>query len=144
MLHGRAGRDCTCFPVDEPPQLELKAEIEAAKAVRCPLHGERFSKLAPTIYYSPDFITPEHLQPDNWLAWHSPQYHKALRASFPPDRWPATEVTECDGSLRFILKDGTEIHRTGPPQEVYDYQTGKLVGHVGPRGRFVRLPSMSS
>jgi hypothetical protein len=38
-----------------------------------------------------------------------------------------------------VLKDGTEIHRIGPPQEVYDYQTGKLVGHVGPRGRFVPL-----
>ena len=40
------------------------------------------------------------------------------------------------GSLRFVLKDGTEIHRIGILAEVYDYQTGKLVGHVGPRGRF--------
>jgi hypothetical protein len=32
-----------------------------------------------------------------------------------------------------------EIHRIGPPQEVYDYETGRQVGHVGPKGRFVRL-----
>jgi len=31
------------------------------------------------------------------------------------------------------------MHRIGILAEVYDYQTGKLVGHVGPRGRFVRL-----
>src|ERR1035438_10785469 len=37
--------DCICFPPDEPSHLELKAEIEAAKAVHCPRHGERFSKL---------------------------------------------------------------------------------------------------
>ena len=37
---------------DELPDLELKAEIEAARAIRCPLHGERFSKLAPKIYHS--------------------------------------------------------------------------------------------
>ena len=52
MLDGLAGKDCNCFPADEPPDLELKAEIEAARAIRCPLHGERFSKLAPKIYHS--------------------------------------------------------------------------------------------
>jgi len=25
------------------------------------------------------------------------------------------------------------IHRIGPPTEVYDYSTGKLIGRVGPR-----------
>jgi len=73
------------------------------------------------------------------LAWRLPQYRKALKASFPPDRWPATEITESDDSVRCVLKDGTEIHRIGILAEVYDYQTGKLVGHVGPRGRFVPL-----
>jgi hypothetical protein len=61
------------------------------------------------------------------------------KVSFPPDRWPATEVTDPDGTLRFVLKDGTEIHRIGILAEVYDHQTGNLVGHVGPRGRFVPL-----
>ena len=45
-----AEADCICFPPEEPPDLELQPEIEAAKAVRCPLHGERFKELAPTIY----------------------------------------------------------------------------------------------
>jgi len=39
-------------------------------------------------------------------------------------------VTELDRTVRFVLKDGVEIHRIGPP-EVYDYETGKLVGRVG-------------
>jgi len=59
--------------------------------------------------------------------------------SFSPDRWPATEIKEPDGSLRFVLKDGTEIHRIGILGEVYDYRPDKLVGHIGPRGRFVPL-----
>ncbi len=37
-----AEADCISFPPEEPPHLELQQEIEAAKAVRCPLHGERF------------------------------------------------------------------------------------------------------
>jgi hypothetical protein len=41
--------DCICFPPDEPPHLELQPEIEAARSVRCPLHGERFKSLAPTL-----------------------------------------------------------------------------------------------
>jgi len=76
----------------------LEAEVEAAKAVPCPLHGERFSKLALSIFGSPDFILPVHLQPESWLACRSPQYRKALKASFPPDRWPASKVTEPDGT----------------------------------------------
>src|SRR5208283_6136949 len=46
---------CVCFPSGEPPDLGLKAEIEAAKAVRCPIHGPRFSKLAPTIYVATQY-----------------------------------------------------------------------------------------
>ena len=52
-----------------------------------------------------------------------------------------TDVTEPDGTVRFLLKDGTEIHRIEPPTEVCDYETGKLLGHAGPRGRRVRLPA---
>jgi hypothetical protein len=143
MLDGLAGKDCICFPPDEPPDLELKAEIEAARAIRCPLHGERFSKLAPKIYRAPRSVRPAHLQPESWSAWHSPQYLKALRASFPPDRWPASEVTEPDGTVRFVLKDGTEIHQIGEATVVYDYGTGKLIGRIAPRGRFVPLEADS-
>ena len=41
--------------------------------------------------------------------WHSPQSIKAMDASFPPDRWPAEEVVGPDDSVRFVLKDGTEV-----------------------------------
>jgi hypothetical protein len=58
-------QDCICFPADEPPMLELKAEIEAAKAVRCPIHGERFSEPAIGIYRPPHFIRPTLLQPES-------------------------------------------------------------------------------
>lgn len=41
--------------------------------------------------------------------------------------------------MRFVLNDGTEMHRIGPPTDVYDYDTGELIGRVGRRGRFVPL-----
>jgi hypothetical protein len=50
-----------------------------------------------------------------------------MKASFPPDRFPAARVEEADGSIRFVLKDGVEIHRIGPPTGVYDYDSRKLV-----------------
>jgi hypothetical protein len=77
-------KDCICFPPDEPPGLELPVEIEAARAVRCPLHGERFSKLALNPYRV--ITLPYHLSSD-WRKWHSQQYIRAMDASFPPDRW---------------------------------------------------------
>jgi hypothetical protein len=73
------------------------------------------------------------------LAWHSKQYLKALRASFPPDRWPATEVEDADGAVRFVLKDGTEIHRLPPPDLVYDYKTGEPYGRIGHHGEILPL-----
>ena len=127
MLDGTAGRDCICFRPDEPPHLELRAEIEAAKAVKCPLHGEKFTRLAPTIYRA--MKIPQHLDPA-WRKWRSPQYIKAMDASFPPDRWPAQEIVEPDDSVRFVLKDGTEIYRLPPPEPVYDYASGELAGFV--------------
>jgi hypothetical protein len=33
---------------------------------------KRFSKVAPTIYRSLDFIEPAHLEPESWFAWQSP------------------------------------------------------------------------
>jgi hypothetical protein len=50
MLDTVTAKDCICFSPEEPPRLELKAEIEAARAVRCPLHGDPFNRLAPTIH----------------------------------------------------------------------------------------------
>jgi hypothetical protein len=80
-----------------------------------------------------------HLQPESWLAWRSKQYLKALRASVPPDRWPAAEVKDADGAVRFVLNDGTEIHRLPPPELVYDIETGEPCGRIGHRGEILLL-----
>ena len=116
----RAEEDCICFSPEEPPHLELQPEIEAAQAVRCPLHGERFKNMAPTIFRV--IRRPAHLDRAFW-SWRSAQYIKAMEASFPPDRWPAKKIVEPDGTLRFVLKDGTEVHRTAPPSEILEYKT---------------------
>lgn len=125
MLSTIASQECICFPPNEPPFLELKAEIEAARAVRCPIHGERSNRLAPGTYRARQF--PQHLDPA-WRTWHSSQYIKAMDASFPPDRWPTTGVVEPDGSTRFLLKDGTEIYREPPHEPVYDYVSREIIG----------------
>jgi len=129
---------CVCFPSGEPPDLGLKAEIEAAKAVRCPIHGPRFSKLAPTIYVATQYRQPTHLHPERGK-WRSRQYERAMKASFPPDRWPAQEIVDPDGAVRFVLKDGTEIHRISPPPLVYDSGTGEPCGRLGRNGTIFPL-----
>jgi hypothetical protein len=121
VLGFTAATDCICFPPDEPPSLQLKTEIEAAEAVLCPLHGARFSVIAPMIYRAT--TRPAHLEPEKW-SWRSQQYIKAMEASFPPDRWPATRINETDGSISFELKDGTEIYRIEPPPVAFDYDAG--------------------
>jgi len=35
--------------------------------------------------------------------------HKSDGREFPRDRWPAEEIVESDDSVRFVLKDGTEV-----------------------------------
>ena len=138
MLDTMPARQCTCFPPDEPPDLVLRAEIEAAKAVLCPIHGNRFIEPAPTIYTAAQYRQPAHLHPDRWK-WHSPQYIKAMDASFPPDRWPAKEIVEPDDSVRFVLKDGTEIHRISPPPLVYGVVSGKPCGRIARDGKILPL-----
>jgi hypothetical protein len=113
-------KDCICFPVDEPPLLDFRAERKAAKAVLCPLHGARFTEFAPYVWRP--MGRPTHLEPQHW-SWHSEQYIKAMKASFPSDRWPAEEVTDPDGTIRYVLKDGTELHRI-ELQPVHDDDTG--------------------
>lgn len=133
-----AEKDCICFPPDEPPDLVLRAEIEAAKAVRCPIHGNRFSEVAPTIYIAAQYRQAAHLHPERWEG-ASRQYIKAMEASFPPDRWPAQEVVEADESVSFVLKDGTVIHRIAPPALVYDLHTGKPSGRIDRNGTILPL-----
>ena len=138
LLDTMPARQCICFPPDEPPDLALKAEIEAAKAVRCPIHGDRFSELTPTIYIAAQFRHPTHLHPERWME-ASRQYVKAMEASFPPDRWSAQEIVDPDDSVRLVLRDGTVIHRIGPPSLVYDSDTGKSCGRIGNNGKILSL-----
>jgi hypothetical protein len=130
--------DCICFPPHEPPDLVLQAEIEAATAVRCPIHGARFSRLAPMIYVAAQYRQPAHLHPER-RKWRSPQYIKAMDASFPPDRWPAQKFVDPDYGMRFVLKDATEIHRISPPVLIYDLATGKPCGRIGRDGKILPL-----
>src|SRR5215472_2943403 len=129
-----AEADCICFPPDEQPFLRLRAEREAVTSVTCQIHGKRFKHIEGDI----SIPFPTHFYP-NWRTWRSPQYVKAMDASFPPDRWPATEVTESDGTHRYVLKDGTEIFRV-EPTPVYSYQSGELVGFLeGFPPKFTRI-----
>jgi hypothetical protein len=118
MLNHLAYSQCICFPADEPPDLDLREEIEAAQAVKCQLHGDRFRQLAPQMYRA--IKVPVHLD-SGWRAWRSPQYVKAIDASFTSDLWPAEKIVEPDGAARFVLKDGREIHRIPAPEKIYDY-----------------------
>jgi len=88
------------------------------------------------IYVAEQYRQPAHLHPERW-EWHSPQYVRAMDASFPPDRWPAQEIVDPDGGVRFVLKGGTVIHRISPPPLVYDLGTGKLCGRLGRAGKIL-------
>ena len=66
-------------------------------------------------------------------------YVKAMKASFPADHWLAQQIVEPDGGVRFVLKDGTEIHRIAPPALVYDLHTGKPSGRIGRNGAILPL-----
>ena len=135
--------ECVCFPPDEPPHVDLGAEREAVATVTCRIHGTRFKTFAGTVYRA--VYLPTHLDPV-WRSWHSPQYVKAMDASFPPDRWPAMKIVEPDGAVRFVLKDGTEIHRLPPPEPVYDYHSGQVIGLVEghpPRFRAISMEEPS-
>jgi hypothetical protein len=51
-----------------------------------------------------------------------------MDASFSFYRWPAEEIVEPDDSVRFVLRDGTEVLRVPPPPPppIYDYETGEF------------------
>ena len=64
---------------------------------------------------------------------------KAMDASFPPDRWPAQEIVDPGDGVRFVLKDGTEIHRISQPSLVYDLDTGKPCRRIDRNGKILPL-----
>jgi hypothetical protein len=41
--------------------------------------------------------------------------------------------------VRFVLKDGTEIHRIAPPALIYDLDTGKPCGRIDRHGKILPL-----
>lgn len=90
------------------------------------------------IYIAAQYRQAAHLHPERWR-WRSPQYIKAMEASFPSDRWPAQEIVDSDSGVRFVLKDGTVIHRISPPPSVYDLDTGKPCGRLGRNGKILPL-----
>ena len=56
-----------------------------------------------------------------------------------PARPLSKQNREPDGGVRFVLKDGTEIHRLPPFDLVYDLDTGKPCGRLDRRGRVLPL-----
>jgi hypothetical protein len=75
------------------------------KALKCPLHGERFIPPRYQVYVS-KWLREKRSQ----LLWthHSEQYRKAWFATFPADLWPAQEVIEQE--VTFLqLKDGRKL-----------------------------------
>ena len=133
--HGREGLHL--LPVDEPPHLQLKAEIEAANpfAVRCTATGS-----ATWQGQSIARRTSSHLYISNPRAG-SPGARRSTER--PESILPAQPTAQRDhgvgqhSAIRAKGRRGDTADRT--TQEVYHYETGKLVGHVEPRGRFVPL-----
>ena len=102
---------CICFPQNEPPNITYRAEVEIAAAVLCPLHGQRFRHIAADGFsvYRAAWLRGPDPAPE-WLS-ASPQYVKAMLASFPAEQWPAEERYEYSPERKVILvlRDGTEI-----------------------------------
>ena len=105
---------CICFPPGEPPAFHRVAEIEAAAAARCPLHGMRFHAIERPVTFQAKWLRPRDYATVNW-PYHSSQYSKAWRASFPPNLWPADERWQFqpERTATLILRDGTELPSGG-------------------------------
>ena len=105
---------CICFPPGEPPAFRWVAEVETAAAVRCPLHGMRFDAIDRPVVFLPKWARPEDYATVDW-PYHSPQYSKAWRASFPPNLWPADERWQFqpERTATLILRDGMELPSGG-------------------------------
>jgi hypothetical protein len=94
-------QNCICFPAGEAPDFEVfdtDEERSAAVALLCPLHGKRFTGRLPFQIYHAKWLRDREWKYD--FQPHSRQYAKAMRASLPSDRWPATEVTQPDWTVR--------------------------------------------
>lgn len=97
--------ECICWPDNEYPFFGFDIEREIAAGVKCPVHGERATVLFQRLYL------PAWRRERGRNAWshRSPQYQKAWKASFPPERWPAEEEESANGEIFLRLKDGTRL-----------------------------------
>ena len=86
----RFSPDCICFPANEQPEFKWRIEAEVAAKVLCPLHGLRFQVVVTRYLYRAERF---HIADFKW-GWpdRSPQYQKAMRASFDLTVWPAQPV----------------------------------------------------
>jgi hypothetical protein len=122
---------CICFPPDELPEFCWTAEAEVASAIVCPLHGVRFHAIKPRLFiYRAKWLRgpKDHTTVDYAvdLLTHSPQYSKAMRASFPAALWPAEVSFQFQPTrTMLILRDGSEIPSGG---SVETWQPENLAG----------------
>jgi hypothetical protein len=113
----RFAEECICFPEDEPPKFAWRAEADIAAAATCPLHGQRFSRVADIIHvYRPRWFRERNPNfeetSEDGLFFGSPQYVKAMRASLPPSQWPVNDERyefSPERKVFLVLRDGTEI-----------------------------------
>jgi len=101
---GRSSASCICFPEDEQPFFCTPGEERIAVAVKCSLHGERFSTAHFHVYVPAWLREKQPLM----LLEKSTQYQKAWAAGFPAHLWPAELVT-VGGKDMLRLKDGTVL-----------------------------------
>ena len=119
--------ECICFPENEPPNITYRAEVEIAASLLCPLHGQRFRHIAADGFsvYVPKWYRERNAAPE-WPSG-SPQYVKAMRASFSAEQWPAETKYEFKPERRVILvlRDGTEIDSGGEAEEWWHSKRGE-------------------
>ena len=102
---------CTCFPSDEQPEFRWRTEAETAATVLCPIHGLRFQTVVTRFL----FRALWHYLADVKRGWphRSPQYQKAMRASFDLALLPIREVVDCEDETMLILRDGSQMPSGG-------------------------------
>src|SRR5579864_8143119 len=101
----RFSPECICFPADVQPFFGFPLEEQIAAKVKCPLHCDRFR---PIFHISVPKWRRDNEKRVRWFRL-SPQYHKAWKAAFPPNLWPAEEEETADGRTLLRLKDGSTL-----------------------------------
>src|SRR5581483_1354233 len=124
---------CICYPERRRPEVNFSIQLEIAFAVKCPLHGDRFTLESNEMeIYTPKWLRKkkEKWTYDLSITYGGPggffaenyagQYRKAHFAAFPPDLWAGVVLkgTEAEGEMTFLrLNDGTRIQVSGDTTE---------------------------